>query len=471
LLATGFDQYSGLLRTPIVLVALSVLTGCVKYRPKPLEPLRLEQEYRARSLSEPGLRSFVEANASAKPSQWPPTNLNLEALTLVAFYYSSELEIARAQVARAHASIVTARGRPNPSLSVGGGWSNSPESAFIFHFDPGFLIETARKRGYRTLEAQRQAEVARLEFAEAGWRIRSRLRAALLDHWLALRESELLAAEEQVRAEALRIFEQRLAAGEVSRPDVDVAATARNSARVALTSAQGRVAETLAALAAAAGMPVRPLAAIGFDWPDFEKPPGAETLPIATVQTAGLLNRLDVRRALMEYAVAETALQLEVARQYPDIQWNPGYSFDEGHHKFAIGPTLTLPVFNRNQGPIAEARARREEAAARFTALQAQAISEMEKGLAQYNAALAELTQVETQLVTLQQRREKANRRAFEIGEADRLALAEIRVHSAVAARARLEALRKAQAALGALEDALQHPTQAGMPVLPGRKP
>jgi outer membrane protein TolC len=183
------------------------------------------------------------------------------------------------------------------------------------------------------------------------------------------------------------------------------------------------------------------------------------------------LNRLDVRRALMEYAVTETALQLEVARQYPDIQWNPGYSFDEGHHKFAIGPSLTLPVLNRNQGPIAEARARREEAAARFTALQAQAISEMEKGLAQYHAALAELTQAETQLVPLQQRREKAARRALEIGEADRLALAGIRVQGVVAARARLEALRKAQAALGALEDALQHPTQAGIPVLPGRKP
>jgi outer membrane protein TolC len=126
----------------------------VKYRLKPLEPPRLEQEYRARSLSEPGLRSFVEANAPAKASQWPPTKLNLEALTLVAFYYSPGLEIARAQVARADARIVTARGRPNPSLALGGGWANSPESAFLFRFHPGFLIETAGKRAHRILQAQ-----------------------------------------------------------------------------------------------------------------------------------------------------------------------------------------------------------------------------------------------------------------------------------------------------------------------------
>ncbi len=161
-----------------------------------------------------------------------------------------------------------------------------------------------------------------------------------------------------------------------------------------------------------------------------------------------------------------------MARQYPDIRWEPGYSFDEGHHKFAIGPSLTLPVFNRNQGPIAEAQARREEAAARFSALQAQVIGEMEKALAKYQAALAELAEAGTQLVALQQRREKAALRALEAGEADRLALTGIRVQSALAAQARLEALRKAQAALGALEDALQHPlTPAGMPLLPGRKP
>lgn len=461
-----------MLRSTLLLVALSLLTGCVKYRPKPLEPPRLEQEYRARSLSAPGLRSFIEANASAKPSQWPRASLDLETLTLVAFYYNPDLDTARARIAAAEAGILTARGRPNPSLSVGGGWANSPESAFIFHFDPGFLIETAGKRGHRILQAQRQAEVARLEFAEAGWRIRSRLRSALLGHSMALRESELLAAEEQVRAEAVRLLEQRLAAGELSRPDVDVAAAEWSTAKVALQSAQGHVAETLVALAAAAGMPARSLEGIGFDWPEFDKPPGPETLPLATIQTAGLLHRLDVRRALLQYAVAETALQLEVAKQYPDIQWNPGYSFDEGHHKFAIGPSLTLPVFNRNQGPIAQAQARREEAAARFTALQAQVISEMEKALAQYHAALAELAEAGTRLVTLQQRREKAARRALEIGEADRLTLTGIRVQGALAARARLEALRKAQAGLGALEDALQHPlTQAAMPVLPGRKP
>ncbi len=300
ILEAAFHRYTEVLRSTLLLVALSLLAGCVKYRPKPLEPPRLEQEYRARSHSSPSLRSYIEANASVKPSQWPPASLDLATLTLVAFYYNPDLDTARARVAAAEAGILTAKGRPNPSLSVGGGWTNSPESAFIFHFDPGFLIETAGKRGHRILQAQRQAEVARLEFAETGWSIRSRLRSALLDHWMARRVSELLAAEEQVRAQAVRLLEQRLAAGEVSRPDVDLAAADWNTAKVALASAQGRVAETLVALAAAAGLPVRSLEGIGIDWPEFDQPPSAGTLPLASVQTAGLLHRLDVRRALLQ---------------------------------------------------------------------------------------------------------------------------------------------------------------------------
>ena len=40
-------------------------------------------------------------------------------------------------------------------------------------------------------------------------------------------------------------------------------------------------------------------------------------------------------------------------------------------------PAVDLPLFNQNQGPIAQARARREQAAARFTALQTQIIDSL----------------------------------------------------------------------------------------------
>jgi outer membrane protein TolC len=177
------------------------------------------------------------------------------------------------------------------------------------------------------------------------------------------------------------------------------------------------------------------------------------------------LHRADIRRSLLEYAAAEARLRLEIANQYPDVQLSPGYAFDEGHHKITFGPGFPIPLLNRNRGPIAEAEARRAEAEARFDALQARAIGEMEMALARYRGGLVELGDAGERLGRIQQVREAAMRRAVEAGEEDRLALAGVRVESAVAARARLDALRRVQSALGDLEDAVEQPLEPGSPL------
>ena len=132
------------------------------------------------------------------------------------------------------------------------------------------------------------------------------------------------------------------------------------------------------------GVPDSALATVPLASGDYDSPPSLDALRLPRVQQSGLLNRLDIQRSLLEYAAAEARLQLEIARQYPDIQLNPGYDFDEGHHKFTFGPTFPVPVWNRNSGPIAQAAAMRSEAEARFLALQSQVIGEMEQSLAGY---------------------------------------------------------------------------------------
>lgn len=152
-------------------------------------------------------------------------------------------------------------------------------------------------------------------------------------------------------------------------------------------------------------------------------------------------------------------MQLEIARQYPDVHLRPSYSFDDGVNKYKLGFSITLPILNQNQGPIAEAESRRKQSAAQFLALQAQVIGETEQAVARYKAALAELNEAKN-FVALLQLQEHATQLAVQIGESDKLALAGIRIQSAVAARARLDALLRAQSALGALEDAVQLPLE-----------
>jgi outer membrane protein TolC len=171
---------------------------------------------------------------------------------------------------------------------------------------------------------------------------------------------------------------------------------------------------------------------------------------------------LDIRRSLAQYAAAEADLQLEISKQYPDLQIGPGYTYEERNNFFVIGLSTTLPIFNRNQGPIAEAEARRKEAAASFVEKQAQVIAGVERALALYTAALRELAEVDQPLRKLQDTQLRMMQHAVRLGEDDRLNLNRVQIQSSLLAQARLDALRRAQGALGELEDAVQRPLDPG---------
>jgi outer membrane protein TolC len=198
----------------------------------------------------------------------------------------------------------------------------------------------------------------------------------------------------------------------------------------------------------------------------------AENFPSHEVQRQELLNRPDMLRALAAYAASQSALQLEIAKQYPDVHLGPGYSWDQGENKWSLGFTITLPVLNRHRGPIAEAEARRTEAAVSFSALQAQVIGELDRALAGYRAALHTLETADAILVG-RKLVQQSTQALFKAGEADRLALVSAQLEVDASALARLDALVKAQQALGLLEDAIQRPLDPAetLPVTPDTDP
>lgn len=447
------------------LCCILMLSGCAKYHPRPINPPQIENQYRSRTLNDQALQSFVQANAGQPTPSWPPPLLDLRTLTLIGYFYSPDLEIARSQIAIAEAGIRAAGARINPSLGFDAGYNTNLESALLYSVLPSFTIETAGKRGLRILQAQRQAEAARVALAEAAWALRSRIHSAFYDHLLSARRRDLLETEQIIRAEIVGIFDKRLAVGEAARPELDVYRVDLITTQAMLRAAIGDAAQTRATLASAVGLPLAVLDGAKIGSPTLDAPPVAEgELPVQRVQRAGLLHRADIRRTLVEYSAAEAALRLEIARQYPDLQLTPGYTFEEGFARYVLsGSIQSLPIFHRNQGPIAVADAQRRQAGERFEALQAQAIGQMERALVLYRAAITEWQEANDRLITVQRDREEAARRALAAGEGDRLALATVRLQSVTAARARLDALTRVQAALRALEDAMQQPLEAAV--------
>jgi cobalt-zinc-cadmium efflux system outer membrane protein len=453
-------------RILVALGAAFTLSACAiqkaqTYQPAPLSAARDSASLETRSLTGAGLRAFLEARSQPPPAVWPPPEWTLPGLTLAAFYFNPTLAIERARVAEADAAIVTASARPNPGVSVDLGGETAVESPWIAGLGFSLPIETAHKRLYRTTEAQRLADAARWSLAGAAWKVRAAVRGALVEYIASRRSIEKLAAEERVRAGQMELLEQRLAAGLIPRPDVDAARVEHTRLLVAVRAAEGRIAQSDAALAAAIGVPAAALRDLRIVWPEFDSLPDAAHLAPGKIREDAVLNRIDIRQSLAAYSAAEAALQLEIAKQYPDLDIGPGYAFEEGVHLFSVAANLTLPVFNRNQGPIAEAEARREEMAAQFRAAQAAGIAATEEALAKYEAALSQVSQAAA-LIDQAETQRQAAQTALTAGEGDRLALNAAQLQSAIAMAAKLDAVYGAQQALGELEDAVQRPLLPG---------
>jgi outer membrane protein TolC len=331
----------------------------------------------------------------------------------------------------------------------------------LLTLDFSFPIETAGKRGYRIHTAHNLSDAARLDLADSTWTALIAVRVALLNYIIASRNAELLHSEEKSRADQVTILEKVFAVGEIARTDVDLARLELSKTQVSLHTAEGQVGEANAALSAAVGVPMAGLEEAEFLWPGIDSPPSEASLSFHEVQRSAVLNRLDVRRSLAQYAAAESELQLQIAKQYPDINIGPGYTYEEKHSFFTVGFSTSVPLFNRNQGPIAEAEARRKEAAAAFMQTQAQVIARSERSLVVYSAALKELEEAQS-LYQLQQNQLPIIQQTIRAGAANRLSLDGAEIQLFVVARARLDALGRAQRALGDLEDAIQSPLVPG---------
>ncbi len=148
--------------------------------------------------------------------------------------------LTRERLAASEGAVITARTKPNPNLTAASGYTNAERAPYALQFALDWTIETAGKRTYRTNQAQNLLGASRIALGETAWQIRSRVRAALLDHLLASRELEALRQEQQTRTQALKLYDERLAAGEISQPEVDVVRTSITLLDVTMRSGRYR---------------------------------------------------------------------------------------------------------------------------------------------------------------------------------------------------------------------------------------
>jgi len=436
----------------VLLAAAAAACAPLRYEERPLDPQRSAGEWTELRLDAPALAEFARANGRA---DFPPASWDLEALTLAAFLYQRELDTARAELAQARAAVQSAGARPNPTLTLDPEVVPGASSPWILGWKLDVTVETAGKRGLRVEAAEQDVRTRELELYATAWRVRSRLAAAWAELGAARGAERALSGELELREQRRALLGTRLAAGRSARAELAQEELELQRAQAELEAAHTRLDAARAALAAAVGVPPEALAAVA-----LAEEPAAEPLeapPTLAARELGLTSRLDLLASLSEYARADAELRLELAKQVPDFQLGPGTSWDQGDNKYMLGFAVQLPLFHQNEGPIAEAQARRVAAGARFLSLQQGVLGSIEVARAGYAGALRERAAAE---LALERAAAEARRveRVLAAGGADRLAWLDARLLALQAERS-LEASRaQAERARVALEDELQRP-------------
>lgn len=447
----------------VMAIAVLLASGCVHYEAKPISASHSANGLEARRLDDAGLKAFIATNAPELAKEWPRPAWDFAGLSFVGLYYHPGLDVARAQWQASRASVITASARPNPSVSVTPEYTANPASGLTpwiatIQFD--VPIETAGKRRHRIVRAEQFTKAAFLQLASSAWKVRSDVRAGLVDWTVARLSLESLQRQHELQSNVVAALEQRLAAGAVANSEVGLARIALSKMLVSAGEAKARSSASRVHLAQALGLPLSALEGVEIRF-DLAAPPGqAERLTTAAIRQQSLQGRADVLAALAEYAATEAALRLEIARQYPDVHLSPGYQYDQGENKWGLGLAVELPVLNQNQGPIAEANARRAEVAARFTSLQAGIINKLDAAVSAYHAAQEQLGVTEA-LVSSETARYRTVEQQVKAGDADPFDLLYAELERLLGETARLDAVSRLQNAIGQLEDAVQQPLDA----------
>jgi cobalt-zinc-cadmium efflux system outer membrane protein len=317
-------------------------------------------------------------------------------------------------------------------------------------------VETARKRENRVDQATYLSEAARLHVLDETWRVRSTVRDALVGMYAETKRSVMLGEMAGLRQQIVDILRRRERAGETARPDVIRAKLLLTQAQTELSTAKRALLDARARLAIAVGVPISALDAVHIDLDEFER---TGTAPSAIeARRAAIFHRADLQGALAEYEASQAGLQLEVAKQYPDIHISLGYSYDVGANKISLGLAgVTLPFLDRNHGAIAQAQAKRVETAARVAALQDGIINDLEHALTRYRAGQDAL-RLSTTRQALARRQMDSQAASFAAGATDRLALALAKLDLQASKVDQLNEWVAMQLAAGMLEDAMQLP-------------
>lgn len=422
-----------------VLTGLLALAACAHYSPAPTRPEVFPAALKARRLEAPASRIWSGADLLAASLAGNP-----------------QIAEAAARYRTAVAAAKTARVPPSATLTLTAEYSKAAggDSPWLYGVGSDIPLAFGARRSGRWGAADLAALQALYDYGEAVWSVRTslaRAHAERLSTEAELGPADRLVTIRQARAERL---DRRVRLGEDDRPRALLAQTDLAAARRRVGDVRARRDQANVALAKALGVSVQ----TARDIPLAPMAAAPDVSDWAGRRVEAALGRRDVLRAIVDYDLAESALRLEVARQYPEIHIGPGYVWERGVSKLPFNLSLVLPPSDLNRAAIAQAEAKRAEAGRSVEAVQASVLADVDQSAVALAAARSAEDITLTRDLPVAQRLAVQAARSLKAGETDRvddLAAQAVLLETELAA---LDARRASAGAVIDLEDALRAP-------------
>jgi cobalt-zinc-cadmium efflux system outer membrane protein len=353
--------------------------------------------------------------------------LSFAELAQTALTRNKGLEAARESLRQNEARVIQAGLRPNPSIEV----SRTTDVMFADDGDTGLSVMVAQplelggKRSKRVRVEELAAEVRKAEIADGERQLLGRLRSLYVEALGAATRLDLFDRLDRLNQQTIRVMDVRLQAGDASRLDTRLLAAQTNQIRADRLTAENQLAGTLLQIRSLGGFSSTEPVVLKRESSSMELRQAGDVLI-----SQALENRPDLRAARLREQLAEAGIVLAKSQVVPDATVFarygreslptlslPGQRRFEQENVMEFGVSVALPLFNREQGNVAEAASRRLQARSEREALELTIRQEVLLALARYNTAQRTIEILETGILQPNQESSRIIQVAYNLGE------------------------------------------------------
>jgi len=370
------------------LIIVFVLSSCsyIPFNKKDIETQKIIEVIKESGIHNKEFSEFLIAQDFDK-TELPFKVWDLKGLVYTQQFFNPQIKTAKIQwqMAKTNEAIAILYPPTSIGLKVGRETTNKELTQKIFGGGFSFTFEPADKRLIRHELSLNQSQLALINFQLTNWELRLDLFTKLFDFIENQEFIKLSKVELRLKQSVMNMMKKRLEAGVASQIDLDRKTIELNAINQQLLQLQMNQSIMRNQLASSIGLSTEKFNLIPLDSKKITSILDDITIlyledkKLLELQEISLTKRLDLRKALSNYAIAEAQLKLEVADQYPDYTFSPAYAYEFGTRLWTLGIDSIIKSGDRNKAFINKAEKFRDLEASKVTTLQLSTINDIEE--------------------------------------------------------------------------------------------